>query len=136
MSQMLSDEYITVTREAITAEINTKQLEVSSDESTQKLIDGGILEVILLQAMIPFLVSLTSSVLAEIIKNKMLSSMKRHEVEMAIDELRKQPVNPKVDLDDECFVEALNVLTPFGLSEVEIIKIYAIVKQKSDNEGN
>lgn len=127
MPRLLSEADVTVAREMIVAEIEGQQTG-SPDEDAQAL--SGVLEITLLQAVIPILVSLTSCVLNEVVKGKVLTALKRREAEQAIEELLKQPLVPADKLEDESLTEIKRVLDPLGLTEFDIERIYRSVKQR------
>lgn len=127
MTQTLNDLDVDVVRKTVQSEI-TKDNRDAAGDRIQAL--GGILEIMLLQAIIPILVSLTSTVLTEIVKGRMLSSLKRREAEEAIQELKKRNLKPKADLDDECMSEMRRLLTPLGLSDKQIKELYQSAKQQ------
>jgi hypothetical protein len=131
MERNLNESDIVIAREAIRSVINEKSIS-SSDSRTQKI--AGVFEIILLQAVIPFLVSLTSSVIVELIKGKFISSLKRPEAEAVIKEICNHPLSPKPEMDDQCYSEVLRILMPLGLEESDIKRIYEIIKKAVTSE--
>jgi hypothetical protein len=126
MEQVLAEADIQFARKEIIAEIDKRKLDGTAG-GTQAL--GGVWEIILLQAIIPFLVSLTSSILSEVIKGKMLASISRRQAEQIVAELVAQPLEPKEELDDECLTELQRVLNPVGLNDSEIKQLYKSIKR-------
>lgn len=131
MTRVLTDVDVTFVRAAVLAEINANT-KGSVPPGTQPL--EGVWEILLLHAVIPLLVSLTSSVLSEVVKGKMLSSLKRREAEEAIEKLLKRPLEPKTELEDECLVEMLHVLAPMGTSVGKVKQLYEAVKHHLEIE--
>jgi len=122
MKTTLDYDDIDVAKKSIELLIAGKTTDIAND-TYQKI--GGVLEIVLLQIVIPIFVSLTGTFLADALKHKKaIHSLKRKEAEEIIKELCCKPLINKVEMDESCLMEAQKLLAPYGVSEGEIKLIY------------
>jgi hypothetical protein len=111
---------------------------LSSGQSQQEeqALGGEFLIALAGQAVIPVLVSLSASVLYDILKGKALGALQKNEVREISRELLGKQAKLDNALDSECLKELRSQLAPLGFTDTEINALYESIKRKltQDNE--
>jgi hypothetical protein len=133
MAQTLADSDLEFVRQTLRGAMAPERADAPG-QNPQAL--GGVGEILLLHALIPVLVSLTSSVLTEVIKRRALSSLTQAEAQDAVGTLRLRPVVPRMKLEEDSLGALRRALGPMGHKDEDFQRMYAVILQHvaSDRE--
>lgn len=91
----------------------------------------GILEIVILQVLIPIFVGATGAILADVLKGRGLTSLMRREAEATLNEITAKPrARRPLTLDKTSLAELRRVLAPYGLSDEAIKDLYSQAIQR------
>lgn len=103
----------------------------SQGEREEELgLEGALVSVIVLQIILPIIVSLTSKALYDILKGKKSESLSKDEIEEIIRRLNGSRLNTDAHINEECFEELRSQLIPLGFSEKEILDLVDRIRNR------
>src|SRR5947209_322300 len=128
MQVMLTQDDVDLIEKMVHREIANK-LKKSLDLGKGQSLEGDFISLIVLQVVLPILVSLASSGLYDLLKGKALGSLRKDEIKSIKSKIIDKEINIKNPIAPDCLQELKTQLMPFGFTEIEIVEIYEDAKK-------
>ena len=138
MQLLINQSVIDLTLNAIHESIADKVAGKSKSQRDQGMATD-VLGFFALQVLIPILVSICSSALYDVLKGRVLSKLRRKELEFIVIDFCGKTGNTSGSMSGECMQSLSNQLAPLGFTEFEIVTMYEkiriVVESNQKNES-
>lgn len=128
MTRQLTAADLTALEREVGAALDAPRAEIRTGQPGQALA-SGFLDTVVLQVLIPILVSVIGTTLSEVLKGRLLGHLRADESRDIARSLHGHPIDTRRELTPESLDALRAQLLPLGYSDADIARVYAAIRR-------